>query len=144
MNYWFQEVPADQVKRELREAAQAMLAHVERDLELPELQIRWIRQRRGEPSLTDKSWMDIHGPRKQRGLTQRDHPTTMWVRATLNPFWAAMTVAHEARHLWQLRHPQLWPLGNWDKEPDAKNYENELLSTVAEIVAEIMGIKKEE
>ena len=58
----------------------------------------------------------------------------MWLRATLSPFLAALTVAHEARHLWQYRHWDLLGANDSDREDDARRYQEEVFVIAANLV----------
>ena len=106
--FYFAEVPAEEVREPVRWTAMKMLDHVERDLKLPLLAIRWFRCMhrwapkeiiRGDSLLL--GLLQNNAPRSVRGRHMAIAPRLIWVRATLSPYAASLVVAHEARHAWQ-------------------------------------------
>ena len=105
--FWFEEVPAEEVREPVRRAAMEMRAHVQHDLKLPRLTIRWFRCMQGwAPKEIIRGdlllgLLQNNAPRGVQGRHMAIAPRLIWVRATLSPYAAAHVVAHEARHAWQ-------------------------------------------
>lgn len=94
---------ARRVPKAQRRAGEAMLAYVQHDLNLPELELRWGRLKPGmppgaEPTMTVSSPTEVHG-----GTFLSSTPNVIWVQPVQSPYKIAQTVAHEARHAWQRR-----------------------------------------
>lgn len=124
--FWFEEVPAEELREPVRRAAMEMLTHVERDLRLPPLVIRWFRLREGwapKGAFTDMAHESIQGgvSRRTAGIWTLMDPYLIWIRTDLkNAYSAASIVAHEARHVWQYHRLSL--VRGRGKERDAYEY----------------------
>jgi len=117
--FWFWEVQAEKVREPVRRTAIEMLAHVERDLRLRGLNIRWFRCIHGwapKEIWGDLLLNNIGAPRNINGIHMSNIPVLIWVRATLSLFTTALVVAHEARHAWQQRC--------WGPSPGDKDWEH--------------------
>lgn len=121
---WFAEVPADEVREPVRQAAMEMLAHVQCDLGLRGLMIRWFRCGQGRvPKEIRDQYLFNALQRGTHGIHDISVPRLIWVRATLSPFTAALVVARAARHAWQwLRSGR-----------DATQYENGMIPLATEL-----------
>lgn len=128
--YWFQELPAEQVREPTRRVVTKMLAFVRRELKLCPVRIRWFRPRRGAVpwghighdhsrslrALNQDATKGTQGYAVYRPKGERE----VWIRATVRPFTAAIMVAHEARHLWQFQREVSRPAR--ELERDARVY----------------------
>lgn len=132
--YWFEEMPPDQVRLAVRQAVDAMLARVPRRLRLSGLYVRYFRVRDGSKAQRPERWPDLEdapflhlqyhdSSRALRGKVVGSAPGLIWLRGTLGPKEAAHTVAHEARHHWQRlrRFSRMLRDGRW-AENDAESF----------------------
>lgn len=129
---WFREIPASQVDPKVYLAAYTMLEYVKKDLNLPQIEIRWVIEDDPLFGKIDKLLSDIAGvvptsfeTEPISGFTKSFHQNVIWIYANLTPREAALTVAHEARHLWQLQRyrPPLTQKEREAAEKDAMEYE---------------------
>ncbi len=139
--FYFAEVPVEEVREPVRWTAMKMLDHVERDLKLPLLAIRWFRCMHGlapkEIIRGDSLLLGLlqnNAPRSVQGRHMAIAPHLIWVRATLSPYAASLVVAHEARHAFQQLRWGRPPAGGYQKlqawmremDRDAMHYEAKL------------------
>jgi len=138
---WFREIPASQVDPQVHLAAHAMLEYVKADLELPEIVIRWAKVDDPTFARIERLLAELSGNEPETfeeepfsGLTKSFHDGVIWVRADLTPKEAALTVAHEARHLWQLKRyrPPYTQEEREAAERDAMEYERKAALAVFE------------
>lgn len=129
---WFREIPAGQVNPQVCLAAYTMLEYVKADLGLPQIEIRWVLEDEPTFARIERLLAELSGNEPGTfekepfsGLTKSFHDGVIWVRADLTPREAALTVAHEARHLWQLQRyrPPLTQKEREAAEKDAMEYE---------------------
>jgi hypothetical protein len=136
---WYREIEASQVNLHVYLAAHTMLEYVKEDLNLPQMEIRWIIEDDPLFGKIDKLLSDIAGVEPTSfetepisGFTKSFHQNVIWIYANLTPKEAALTVAHEARHLWQLKHyrPPFTPQEREAAENDAMEYEKKAYNAV--------------
>jgi hypothetical protein len=91
-----------------RLAAERMRRYARRDLRLRTMKVAWFAA--DDRPLSAEEWTDPvkiglnSGPiGKKRGLVSTEMPSVVWCRSDQTLFEVAETVAHEARHVWQLR-----------------------------------------
>ncbi len=95
---------------------------------------------------------------KKRGLVSTEMSCVVWCRSDQTPYEVAETVAHEARHVWQLRQkawtkpaPEagasaddfLSTLQRWDRarEQDAEDYAEKLMPVAKEIARVVTPVR---
>jgi hypothetical protein len=153
---FYRPIDASRVPTASRSAAETMRRHVREDLKLARLRLSWFAA--GVQPLEAQEWCnpvieclntDLDGCVALEGRVCRATPSVVWCRADLSPVKAALTVAHEARHLWQQTDPG-WvaPEGNfadaeaarsaieqWKqrREADAVAYSDGLIALAQEI-----------
>jgi len=136
---WFREIPASQVDPQVHLAATTMLEYVKKDLQLNEIEIRWVLEDEPIFGKIERLLAELSGSEPEAfeaepfsGLTKSFHDSVIWIRADLTPAEAALTVAHEARHLWQLRRyrPPLTQQEQAAAEKDAAEYERKAFHAV--------------
>ena len=136
---WYREIPASQVDPQVYLAAHAMLEFVKKDLDLPQIEIRWVLEDDPTFAKIDRLLADLMKAEPNTfetepfsGLTKSFHDGVIWVRADLTPKEASLTVAHEARHLWQLKRyrPPLTQTEAAVAEKDATEYEQKAFQAV--------------
>ena len=134
--YLYEEVPAWAVPPESREAADHMLTFCLIDLQLSRLQVRWCNEFiPGDPDkprlFSEKTTFSNHerigGCILQHGGVVIEN--TIWINYELDPEAIPRTVAHEARHCYQLQHQgTLKAHGKEaDMEVDASRYAKQAL-----------------
>ncbi|HAA81534.1 MAG TPA: hypothetical protein DCE09_08285 [Thermoanaerobacter sp.] len=137
---WYREIPASQVDPQVYLAAHTMLEYVKADLGLPQsVEIRWVVKDDPLFSRLEKLLAELTNSKPETfemepfsGLTKSFHDNIIWIYANLTPQEAAMTVAHEARHLWQLKHyrPPYTQKEQEAAEKDAVEYEKKAYNAV--------------
>ena len=136
---WYVEIGPDKVDGRVYLAAHLMLEHVKSELQLDDITIRWIKKDDPTFAKLEKLLAEIMRTKPQvfdseplSGFTKSFHHNAIWIRADISPKEAAKTVAHEARHLWQLKHYRL-PITEEEREAaekDAMEYEEKAYKAV--------------
>jgi hypothetical protein len=143
-----------------RLATEIMRRIVRTDLRLRQLRLEWFGA--SDRPLPTEEWGDPVLSLLNRGVDARHQihgrvslmtPQVVWIRADLSPYMAAMTVAEEARHVWQLRqttwksHPGSWADHRRmvrEMEADARAYMRQHAAMAKGIAAQARAARMEQ
>jgi len=133
-----------------RRAAELMCRYVRTDLRLRQLRLQWFEA--SYRPLPMEEWAHrelfllnagVDAWHQVRGRVSPLAPQVIWIRADLSPYRAALVVAEEGRHVWQLRQTKRKapPQSRADErrnpramEPDAHAYARSQRTTARRLV----------